>query len=138
MRLWEENPFCFVCEKIIADFSEATLEHIVPIAFGGRNSSENIALSHKFCNELKGSLVSKDDRKKKLKEHEQFYRMILWRRFRSDCYIRNLIQEGFENLDFVIEETHIPKKDLKFQLQYLMNLRKHNNLESLIEASKIL
>lgn len=146
MGLWQENPYCFVCEKIIDDFSEATLEHIIPMAFGGNNSSQNVAISHKFCNELKGSLVSKDEWKKKLKEHEQFCRLILWRRSRSDCYIRCLIQKGFENFDFVVEslfnfpvyylQTHIPKREIKFQLHYLEKLRRNKELDALIEASK--
>lgn len=146
MRLWKENPYCFVCEKNIDDFSEATLEHIIPLAFGGRNSSENIAISHRFCNELKGSLISKEDWKKKLQEHEQFCKLILWKRSRSDCYIRQLIKIGYDNFDFVTQSlfsfpayyqiTHIPKKDLKFQVHYLKGLRKHQNLDTLIEASK--
>jgi hypothetical protein len=146
MRLWKENPYCFVCEKNIDDFSEATLEHIIPMAFGGTNSSENIAISHRFCNELKGSLVSKDDWKKKLQEHEKFCRLILWRRSRSDSYIRCLIQKGFLNSAFVVEsllnfpvyyqQTLVPKKEIKFQLHYLAGLRRNQKLDALIEASK--
>lgn len=146
MNLWKENPYCFVCEKSIDNFSEATLEHIIPLAFGGRNSSENITISHRFCNELKGSLISKDEWKKKLQEHDQFCKLILWRRSRSDCYIRSLIQKGFDDLDFVAESllnfpvyyltTSTPKKELKFQANYIEGLRKNQNTGALIEASK--
>lgn len=146
LRLWKENPYCFVCEKNIDDFSESTLEHIIPLALGGNNSSENVAVSHRFCNELKGKLKSRDEWKKKLKEHEQYCRLILWRRSRSDFYIRALIQKGFDSSALVSDSltnfptyvliTTIPKEELKFQIRYLEKLRKIQSLDALIEASK--
>lgn len=146
LRLWKENPICFVCEKAIEEFSEATLEHIIPITFGGGNSDGNLAISHKFCNELKGSLTSENEWKKKLLEYEEFCQKVLWRRKRSDCYIRCLMKKSFGDFEFAQDSlhhvppyyliTHIPKKDLKFQIQQINKLRKRQNINDLIEASK--
>ena len=146
LSLWNKNSKCFVCERSIDDFSDATLEHITPLAFGGRNSDENISISHKFCNELKGSLRFEHEWKKKLREHEDFCRIALWRKSRSDCYIHCLFRKGFSEIVFVSKsmdsflkyynQTLIPKKDLKYQLNFLKELKKIDNLDDLIESSK--
>ena len=57
MQLWIENPKCFVCGKNIEIFSDATIEHIIPRSKGGTNHLNNLAVSHRLCNEFKGSLT---------------------------------------------------------------------------------
>ena len=43
---------CFVCGKGVLE-REATVEHIVPIAKGGADELENLAISHALCNVTK-------------------------------------------------------------------------------------
>jgi 5-methylcytosine-specific restriction endonuclease McrA len=45
---------CFCCGKPLAAKS-ATIEHIHPQSLGGKNTIENLALSHAICNEKRGS-----------------------------------------------------------------------------------
>lgn len=46
---------CFVCKEHIATPEEATIEHIIPVSRGGTNAKVNLALSHRECNQAKGS-----------------------------------------------------------------------------------
>lgn len=146
MRLWKENPYCFVCEKLIDDFSEATLEHIIPRSKGGKLHRNNLAVSHRFCNELKGNMCHREEWQLKLEEHEDQYNLILWRRSRSDHFVKNLICKSFAGVDFVttsldrfpgyFEKTIIPKQELSLQIQYITRLRKNMCTETLIQESK--
>ena len=54
------DPKCFVCKEDIVTAEEATLEHIIPKSRGGTNASSNLALSHRSCNQDKGSDIVMD------------------------------------------------------------------------------
>lgn len=43
---------CFVCETHV-DPEHATLEHIIPLADGGTDAMDNLAISHRDCNKLR-------------------------------------------------------------------------------------
>lgn len=145
MKLWEDNQNCFVCEKAIESYSEATLEHILPKMHGGTDAFENLALSHRFCNELKGSLKTRDEWKKKLREHNLAQDILKWRLKKSDHYIKVLIQKSFDDCEFVInslmkfpryyEEAQIPEKEIDLHIQHIKNLRNDLEISKLITAS---
>lgn len=40
---------CWVCREPVS-FEDATLEHIKPLFEGGNSHSENLAISHRWCN----------------------------------------------------------------------------------------
>ena len=45
---------CYCCGKSIR-VKESSLEHVIPESLGGRTVIENLALSHKECNEKRGN-----------------------------------------------------------------------------------
>ncbi len=47
------NGICALCGKYV-ELEEASRDHIVPRSRGGSNARENIQLTHKSCNNLKG------------------------------------------------------------------------------------
>ena len=145
-NLWEKNPYCFVCERIIEDFSEATLEHIIPIAYGGGGKRSNLAVSHRFCNELKADLLCPDLWKQKIREHFDNNDIRLWRRPRSEHFVRILLQRGFADSNIALktfeflpgyfERGELSKDDLSFQVDFILRLRRKRQLSALIEASQ--
>lgn len=48
--MWKNYPICFVCHKLIQDYSECSLEHVVPKSLGGTNQPRNLSISHRNCN----------------------------------------------------------------------------------------
>lgn len=45
---------CFVC-ALPVEMADATLEHIVPLARGGRRGKRNMSISHRICNHRRGA-----------------------------------------------------------------------------------
>jgi len=45
---------CFVCGRQITDYNDCSIEHKIPLGLGGSNRLDNLALSHKKCNKIKG------------------------------------------------------------------------------------
>lgn len=52
----KDMTLCHVCGEFM-HFDETTLEHIIPLAKGGSDRYDNLALSHERCNQEKGSKV---------------------------------------------------------------------------------
>jgi len=46
---------CFVCGDPILKEEYATLEHIQPVSLGGTDDMDNLALSHRKCNQKRGN-----------------------------------------------------------------------------------
>jgi hypothetical protein len=146
MQLWNENPKCFACGKSIENFSDATIEHIIPKSKGGTNHLDNLAVSHRLCNELKGSLTGPHEWKKKLRHHSHIVHMKLWKESRSDQYLLMLIKLSLEDLDFfskflihspsIVEEKQFPRMDLELHTNQIKFLRRIPKIEFLIESSK--
>jgi HNH endonuclease len=59
------NGICALCGGYVP-LEEASRDHIVPRASGGGNEKQNIQLTHKKCNNLKGHDVYPLDWKKKI------------------------------------------------------------------------
>lgn len=59
IELWEKNPVCFLCKKIIPDYYDCTLEHVVPRSLGGRDHRRNLSISHYTCNQKRGNIRCK-------------------------------------------------------------------------------
>lgn len=55
-KLWKSKDKikCFVCGKLIEKYEDCTIEHKIPLGLGGSNRFDNLALSHKECNQKKG------------------------------------------------------------------------------------
>lgn len=53
-KLWNTRK-CFYCGKEILNYEEASVEHKIPLSKGGSNRMDNLALSHKKCNQERGS-----------------------------------------------------------------------------------
>lgn len=51
----EQNSLCILCDEHLT-LAEATLEHIVPVAHGGGDKVDNLAVSHAKCNSKRGTL----------------------------------------------------------------------------------
>lgn len=54
MRRWENT--CIICGESFVNEDSVTREHIIPASKGGSNSSENMAVSHYMCNQLRGDM----------------------------------------------------------------------------------
>ncbi len=62
-HLWDlGHRNCFVCGKEFVSLEETTLEHKVPLALGGWNRNDNLALSHEECNHNRGCSLKVGDR----------------------------------------------------------------------------
>lgn len=57
LKLWLKNPQCFGCKKPILNFSDCSIEHVIPKSHGGSDRIRNLAISHKECNSLRGSIL---------------------------------------------------------------------------------
>ena len=55
--IWENGRKCAICGKRITSLDDLTVDHIVPLAKGGRNVIENCQLAHKKCNEAKNDIM---------------------------------------------------------------------------------
>ena len=58
--LWRDGRRCAICGRKIKDLDDLTIDHIVPLAKGGKNTLENYQLAHKACNEAKGSMLPEE------------------------------------------------------------------------------
>lgn len=58
--LWENGKRCAICGRKIKSLDDLTIDHIIPLAEGGKNEIENFQLAHKACNESKGNLLPKE------------------------------------------------------------------------------
>lgn len=58
--LWEHGSRCAICGKKIRDFEDLTVDHIIPLAKGGKNTIENCQLAHKSCNSYKNDNLPDD------------------------------------------------------------------------------
>lgn len=57
LKLWLKKPECFVCKKTIREFSNCSIEHVIPKGHGGTDSIRNLAISHKDCNNRRGNIL---------------------------------------------------------------------------------
>ncbi|MBQ9160843.1 MAG: HNH endonuclease [Methanobrevibacter sp.] len=51
----KNGAVCAICGQPIKDMKDCTIDHIRPISKGGLTIIENCQLSHKKCNQAKGS-----------------------------------------------------------------------------------
>ena len=58
--LWEHGNRCAICGKKIRCYDDLTLDHIIPIAKGGRKEISNCQLAHKYCNSHKSDKMPYD------------------------------------------------------------------------------
>lgn len=54
-QLWNiQNHKCFICgEKIDLDIQTTNIDHIKPLANGGKDEPVNFAITHEHCNKSK-------------------------------------------------------------------------------------
>lgn len=57
--LWDKYRVCVGCDKPFNDFSEASLDHIVPKSKGGYTRLANLQLMHRVCNAKKTNKMPK-------------------------------------------------------------------------------
>lgn len=50
-------PICYLCGRKIKKPNELSSDHILPKALGGATVEENLAPTHKCCNNAKGMLT---------------------------------------------------------------------------------
>lgn len=54
-----QDGLCAYCGSTM-NFDDCTIDHILPLAKGGTWAKVNLTLSHRTCNQLKGSVVIPD------------------------------------------------------------------------------
>ena len=57
--LFSQSNICWICGAAMV-YNEATLDHIVPRAYGGNSALDNLTLAHGKCNNARGLLFVKD------------------------------------------------------------------------------
>jgi 5-methylcytosine-specific restriction endonuclease McrA len=58
-RWWQQKTssgLCYYCGKNVS-YKKITMDHLVPLARGGRSTKENLVPSCKACNNLKKSML---------------------------------------------------------------------------------
>lgn len=50
-------PICYLCGKPITKQNDVSQDHILALARHGETSEENLCVSHKLCNSMKGMLT---------------------------------------------------------------------------------
>jgi 5-methylcytosine-specific restriction endonuclease McrA len=58
-RLWVRDPYCVWCGFLFVHPDFATAEHLLPIAFGGRDTMRNCRLACEHCNNERGCWYTK-------------------------------------------------------------------------------
>lgn len=61
-KLSETQTTCYWCGKPFSKSKPATIEHIIPLSLGGKDNIENLTLSHRKCNSLRGSMSPEEFR----------------------------------------------------------------------------
>lgn len=59
--LYRHSNICVRCKEEIMVFSDATLDHIIPLSQGGLDNMNNMGLAHEKCNQLHGNRMPGDD-----------------------------------------------------------------------------
>jgi hypothetical protein len=54
MQLYESDPTCELCGQHIQSADDAEVDHVVNYWRGGRTSSDNARLAHRYCNRVRG------------------------------------------------------------------------------------
>lgn len=50
-------PLCYLCGELIRKQNEVSQDHAIAKSLGGQTSRENLVVSHKKCNNEKGSMT---------------------------------------------------------------------------------
>ena len=74
--VWEKGKRCAICGRKIKDLEDLTVDHIVPLARGGKNSIDNYRLAHKTCNEAKGRMMPTEYEKELRYNKKRIYRLL--------------------------------------------------------------
>lgn len=61
--VWENGKRCAICGKEIGDLNDLTIDHIIPLAKGGKNKMKNFQLAHRECNIRKGDKMPNEELK---------------------------------------------------------------------------
>lgn len=54
-QLFASSPSCAICRQRIEHLDDAAVDHIDPYGLGGATTLGNAALTHRFCNQVKGA-----------------------------------------------------------------------------------
>lgn len=55
-----EPTICGICGEAIVSWTDAEIDHTVPLSRGGSNSTENLSWSHRRCNAMKGTMMTEE------------------------------------------------------------------------------
>lgn len=52
--LKKQNYLCAICGKVMETYYDRSIDHILPLSKGGRHTINNIQITHRHCNVIKG------------------------------------------------------------------------------------
>lgn len=106
---------CKMCKKTFSNHSDLNIDHVKPVAKGGKNNVGNLNLLCKSCNSKKGSKEKMEHLENILKNIVEDYNKVNFDLVRYE-FENNTISE--EELDFFIS-TFITKVDeIKWNLEF--------------------
>jgi 5-methylcytosine-specific restriction endonuclease McrA len=60
-KVYERNFICHICGDMISleigSLSRLSLDHVIPLSRGGKNTIENVAPAHRICNQIRNQLT---------------------------------------------------------------------------------
>lgn len=115
------NKPCILCNLLIEDESDVSVDHLTSLSRGGETSVENLALAHKDCNEEKGTM-----------NFEEFQNYKLLKDYLRNLDIRKMLkleEDIIEIMRSMRKEKHEGlKRELGYVLKCFKRVKREKNI----------
>ena len=61
-NMWVRSKMCALCKEAIETYEESSVDHIIPVSRGGKDTESNVQITHVWCNNQKGDLLPWQDK----------------------------------------------------------------------------
>lgn len=61
-NMWVRSKTCALCKEAIVTYEESSVDHIIPVSRGGKDTDSNVQITHVWCNNQKGDLLRWQDK----------------------------------------------------------------------------
>ncbi|TNF30719.1 MAG: HNH endonuclease [Deltaproteobacteria bacterium] len=60
--MWVQSKTCALCGEAIKVYEDSSVDHIIPVSRGGKDTESNVQITHVWCNNQKGDLLPWQDK----------------------------------------------------------------------------